>query len=381
MNKRTGLIPFFGFLIVVAAALFAGTGCRRAHQSPVDATAAIPLPTPPAIDAASLDTLLPPDSIRAIDDPQFENVDRIQAMAPDERVIGIEINGDSRAYPLNILSSHEIVNDVVGGEPVAVTWCPLCYSALVFSRTVDGKSLTFGVSGKLLNNTLVMFDRDSGSLWSQLYGGAISGELSGTALTVFPSLLTTWEAWLAQHPQGQVLSKRLTCDQFNCGTYATNPRGSYAVDPYGSYYVSADEGVVNRQIPRDEFSGRSKERVLGVRVNGAARAYPFALLAEQHVINDEIAGVPVLIWFDPESQTGAAFRREVDGRIVTFEVDADDPTLVRDTESSSRWSGASGQGHGPRSRSSRLTPLISTPAFEFGWYDYFPQSDTYGRSS
>jgi hypothetical protein len=374
MNKRTILVLFLGVMLVV---LFVGIAWQRVPDSQANSTSAISLPTPPAIDVSSLDTLLPADSIRAIDDPQFENADRIQDMAPEERVIGIEINGDSRAYPLNILSSHEIVNDVVGGEPVAVTWCPLCYSALVFSRAVDGKPLTFGVSGKLLNNTLVMFDRNTGSLWSQLYGGAISGDLSGTALSVFPSVLTTWESWLTQHPQGQVLSKQLTCAQFNCGTYATNPRSSYVVDPYDSYYVSADEGVVNRQIPRDEFSGRPKERVLGVRVNGAARAYPFTVLAEERVINDEIGGVPVLIWFDPESQTGAAFRREVDGRIVTFEPDADDPTLVLDIESSGRWSGASGQGHGPRNRSS-LTPLISTPAFEFGWYDYFPQSDTYG---
>ena len=264
---------------------------------------------------------------------------------------------------------------------VAVTWCPLCYSALVFSREVDGRSLAFGVSGKLLQNTLVMFDRETGSLWSQLYGGAISGELRGQALAVFPSVLTTWEAWSDQNPDGQALSKELTCAQFECGTYSTNPRGSYAVDAYRSYYSSPNEGVVNRQIPRDEFSGRPKERVLGVRVDGAARAYPFAILAEERVINDEINGVPVLIWFDPQSQTGAAFRRELNDRLLTFEGDLDDMTIVVDKDSGSRWVGASGQGVDGRYYQSRLMPLITTPAFEFGWYDYFPQSDTYGRSS
>lgn len=381
MNKKTRLTLLLAFLIVIGAALLARTAWQRGPRSQAVSTLAIPLPTPPAIDAAGLDTLLPPDSIQAIDDPQFLKASQAQDMAPDERVIGIEINGDSRAYPLNILSSHEIVNDVVGGELVAVTWCPLCYSALVFSRELNGRSLVFGVSGILLQNTLVMFDRETGSLWSQLYGGAIRGELNGNALAVFPSVLTTWEAWLAQYPQGQVLSKQLTCAQFDCGTYATNLRGSYEVDAYTSYYSSPDEGVVNRQIPRDEFSGRPKERVLGVRLNGAARAYPFAILAEERVINDEIDGVPVLIWFDPKSQTGAAFRREVNGRILTFQTDAGDPTLVRDIESSSRWAGATGREQDARSGQSRLTPLITTPAFEFGWYDYFPQSDTYGRSS
>jgi len=381
MNRRTRLFLLFGILILAAVFLSALITWQRVPRSQADNTGPIPLPTPPAIDAAGLDTLLPPDSILAIDDPQFAKGNQVQDMEPDERVIGVEINGDPRAYPLSILSSHEIVNDVVGGEPVAVTWCPLCYSALVFSREVDGGPLSFGVSGKLLQNTLVMFDRDTGTLWSQLYGGAISGKLSGTPLAVFPSVLTTWESWLAQHPEAQVLSKQLTCVQFDCGTYATNPRGSYALDPYSSYYSSPDEGVVNRQIPRDELSARPKERVLGVRVQGAARAYPFAILAEQRVINDQIDGVPVLIWFDPRSQTGAAFNREVDGRILTFQTDPDDTALISDTDSSSHWTGISGQGQDGRYRSSRLTPLISTPAFEFGWYDYFPQSDTYGRPS
>ena len=380
MNKWTRL-GVVSAMLAVGLLTLVGVDWLRNGRAEVKTTPAILLPKPPAINVSDLDTLLAPDSIQAIDDPQFEAADQMLDMAPDERVIGIEINGDARAYPLNILSSHEIVNDVVGGEPLAVTWCPLCYSALVFSRQVESKSLTFGVSGQLLQNTLVMFDRETRSMWSQLYGGAINGELSGTALSVFPSVLTTWDAWLTQYEDGQVLSKRLTCAQFDCGTYASNPRGSYAVDAYASYYVSADEGVINRQIPRDEFSGRPKERVLGVRVEGAARAYPFAVLAEQSVINDEIAGVPILIWFDPSTQTGAAYRREVQGQILIFYSDPENATLVRDEESDSRWSGSSGEGKEGRYRQERLTPVISTPAFEFGWTDYFPQSDTYGRSS
>ena len=377
MNKwtRLGIVGAMLFVAVLAlvGALWWSNG--RAQET---ITPALTLPTPPVVNVSELDTLLPPDSIQAIDDPQFEAASQALDMASEERVIGIEINGEARAYPLTILSSHEIVNDVVGGESLAVTWCPLCYSALVFSRQVDDRPLTFGVSGQLLQNTLIMFDRETGSLWSQLYGGAIDGELNGRPLAVFPSVLTTWEAWLAQHPEGQVLSKQLTCDQFECGTYASNPRGSYAVDPYASYYLSSDEGVVNRQIPRDDFNASPKERVLGVRLEGAARAYPFTVLSEQRVINDEIAGVPVLIWFDPATQTGAAYRREVDGRILTFQSDTDDLAYVRDVESNSRWNGASGEGENGRYHGARLTPLISTPAFEFGWTSYFPESDLYG---
>ncbi len=239
------------------------------------------LPPPPAVNPAAIITVLARDSIRSIDDPQFEPASAAAAgIDPDERVIGLVINGEARAYPIPILSAHEIVNDVVGGEPVAITWCPLCYTALVFSRRVGGQPepLTFGVSGKLLENTLVLYDRQTESLWSQLYGGAIAGELTGSALGVFPSLHTEWAAWEALYPDSMVLSKALTCDQFDCGTYATNPRGSYDIDPYESYYITPYEGIVNFQIPREAGVEERKARVLGVRVGGQARAYPFKVL-------------------------------------------------------------------------------------------------------
>ena len=290
------------------------------------------------------------------------------------------ITGDARAYPINILSSHEIVNDFVGGEAVAVTWCPLCYSALVFSRQVDGRQLSFGVSGQLLDNTLVMYDRQTESLWSQLYGGAVNGPMAGTSLKVFPSVLTEWASWSAQHPDGRVLSKRQTCATFSCGDYASNPYGSYDVDPYAGYYLTADEGVVNHQIPRDAAGGGPKQRVLGVRMGEFAKAYPFAALAKERVINDEIDGVPVVIWFDPGAESGAAFIRRVDGQVLDFQPDTADPLLMRDKQTDSLWSGAAGKAQNGRLAQSRLSPLVTTPAFEFGWYGYFPGSDTYGDS-
>jgi hypothetical protein len=107
------------------------------------------VPPPPEVDLRAIADLLPPDSIQSIDEPQFETISESEPfMDPDERVIGLVINGEARAYPINILSSHEIVNDIVGGEPVAVTWCPLCFSAIVFSRELEGldRPLQFGVS-------------------------------------------------------------------------------------------------------------------------------------------------------------------------------------------------------------------------------------------
>ena len=351
--------------------LMAG-GCTGMAQPPAT-------PTSVPIDLSQLADLLPADAIPAIDDPQFDHGADAGEMRPDERVIGLVINGDARAYPLAILSSHEIVNDVVGEEPVAVTWCPLCYSAIVFSRDIDGvdQPLEFGVSGKLLRNTLVMFDRESGSLWSQLYGQAIDGTLIGRSLDFYPSVLTDWATWQATHPQTRVLSKAATRLQFDRPSYADAPRASYDVDAYAGYYASPDEGVVYRNVPRDDSSLRPKRRLLGVRVGDAARAYPFGELSRQPVVNDNLAGTPLVVWFDPTSETARAFDRRIDGQPLTF-VPTDDPLIVTDSETGSRWQMLEGTAIAGPLAGQMLRPLVATTAFEFGWYGYFPESETYG---
>jgi hypothetical protein len=366
-------------LLLLASAVAIGvTLPNQPHASGRDRP--LMLPPAPTVEPGAIDTLLAPGSIQAIDEPQFESVARAEeSLRPDERVIGLVINGDARAYPIPVLSVHEIVNDVVGGEPVAVTWCPLCYTALVFSRDVDGRErpLSFGVSGKLLHNTLIMVDRQTDTLWSQLYGAAVDGPLAGTRLAFFPSLLTDWATWKTQHPGGRVLSKELTCAQFDCGTYADNPRGSYAVDAYASYYNTSDEGVVDAQIPRDAQIGAVKKRVLGVRVAGQARAYPYQVLQERPLINDNINDLPVLVWFDPATQTGTAFERRVGERVLTFRLDSAETGILVDEETGSRWRATSGTAIEGPLRGKQLPAVPATPAFEFGWTDYFPHSQTY----
>lgn len=338
------------------------------------------LPPAPQINANAIKPLLPRDSIRSIDNPQFVSIEMAApSMKENERVIGVIINGDARAYPIPILSVHEIVNDVVGGEPIAVTWCPLCYTALIFSRVIDRDSqiLTFGVSGKLLYNTLVMYDRQTESLWSQLYGAAIEGSLSGETLGIFPSVHTDWQTWISQYPDSLVLSKELTCAQFDCGTYSSNPRGSYFVDPYASYYIMPDEGVIDSQIPREEVTMTSKKRVLGVLVGGHARAYPYGVLSQQPLINDTINGVQVLVWFDNDTQTGVAFVRRTDDLVLTFKPSDEFPDLILDNETGSLWQPLSGTAVAGPLKGQRLPNLVVTSAFEFGWYAYFPASETY----
>ncbi|MCH8901913.1 MAG: DUF3179 domain-containing protein, partial [Chloroflexi bacterium] len=168
----------------------------------------------------SIYTLLPKDGIRSIDDPRFVSAAEATDMADHEFVIGVSIDGDTRAYSINVLSRHEIVNDVVGGVPIAITYCPLCFTGIVYDRRVAGETLEFGVSGKLVMNDLVMYDRQSNSLWQQILGEGIDGRYKGTRLTLVPATQTTWAQWRAIHPDTLVLDKN----------------GGYSSDSYAGYY-------------------------------------------------------------------------------------------------------------------------------------------------
>jgi hypothetical protein len=164
------------------------------------------------------------DQIPSIDDPIFVPVSEAEGLGPQEPVIGLVVNGEARAYPLRILTWHEIVNDRIGGVPVAVTYCPLCNAAIVFERRVGDLVLEFGTTGKLRHSDLVMYDRQTGSWWQQFLGEAIVGELTGATLRFMPARLESWERFVERHPDGQV-------------QIPTNP----GMRPYGSNpYVGYD---------------------------------------------------------------------------------------------------------------------------------------------
>src|ERR671915_2175275 len=172
----------------------------------------------------------PPDGIPSIDDPKFISVQEADTHLEDsELVLGLNVNGDIRAYPLQILVWHEIVNDEVGGVPVAVTYCPLCFTNQVFNRTLEnGQILEFGTSGKLYNSNLVMYDRTTNSLWSQAMSQGIVGKLAGVKLERIPFDVAYWKEWKQLYPDSKVLSR---------DTGSARP---YGADPYGDYYTNGD---------------------------------------------------------------------------------------------------------------------------------------------
>jgi len=299
------------------------------------------------------------DCIPSIDDPNFQSAGKADWLADEDLVIGVEMNGEARAYPLRILNVHEIVNDEIDGRPVAVTYCPLCRSGLVFDRRMNGSTLEFGVSGKLLNANLVMYDRQTETYWSQLNGSAIVGPLVPRQLTILPNTITTWEKWRENHPDTEVLSR-------DTGIY---PKSSYGSNPYGSY---ADREGVGFGV--DEVDDRlpSKTIVYGVTIGNASRAYPEKRVESEDVVNDVVEDVPVLVVEDQREGGVKVFVREVDDETLHFSIE--DDRLV--DGAGNRWSFDGEALEGPR-EGTKLERLNSHGIFWFAWSEFNPETGIY----
>ncbi len=229
------------------------------------------------------------DGIPAIDSPQFVTADSADWLKPDERVLGLSLQGTSRAYPVAILNWHEIVNDRFGERAVVVTFCPLCGSGMAFAAEVDGQALSFGVSGLLYNNDMLLYDRQSKSLWSQLMRQAISGPMRGRRLQMLALQHTSWQEWRDRHPQTQVLSRE------------TGFARDYSRDPYAGY---AQESELFFPLSAINPRYHPKEQVLGLEIDGAFKAYPFQELSRlEGVLNDRLGNRPIRVHFDKANAT------------------------------------------------------------------------------
>jgi len=229
--------------------------------------------------------------IPAIDEPKFVSVSEADEWLEDrEPVIELELEGEARAYPLQILIWHEIVNDAVGGRPVAVTFCPLCNTALVFDRRVDGRLLDFGTTGYLRNSDLVMYDRQTESWWQQFGGEAVIGELAGKELEQVPAAVVAWSDFEAQHPDGRVLSR---------DTGSARP---YGRNPYTGYDDVDSPPFVPTANPDDDRLA-PKERVVYVERGGEAVAVPFTALAKAKRMEISVGGDRLAIDWVPGARS------------------------------------------------------------------------------
>jgi len=229
----------------------------------------------------------------------------------------------------------------------------------VYARDVNGRTLTFGVSGKLIRNSLVMFDRETGTLWSHLTGAALEGPLAGQQLQQLLSEQTTWGRWRAEHPETLMLDVDPSDVRF---------------DPYQTYYSAPDAGVVGRKRADDRLP--VKEKVIGVRLGGEVKAYSFTALARDRVVNDEVGGVPLVVVFDPVSYSGAVYRRDPGGTLLTFTAESTGLSL-RDDQTGSEWDGLSGKAMTGSHAGMELEQVPITYSFWFGWVDFYPNTEVY----
>ena len=300
----------------------------------------------------------PKDGIPSIDDPIFADVNNSQFVADSDTVIGLEINGEAKAYPLFILVWHEIVNDDVGGVPVSVTYCPLCYTNQVFERIIDGNVVEFGTSGKLYNSNLLMYDRYTESYWSQALGMAVKGELTGYQLNLIPFDVITWGDWKMLHPETLVL------------TTDTGHIRSYATDPYGNYYTEP-----RIMFPVDNHDDRlhPKEIILGFSQDGVYKAYKQNDVESKKIINDSIDNNPIML-VSLFSQNSRAFERTLNGEILEFEI-LDNKIIDTSTNSEWNYDGLSTSG---MFEGEQLKRIPIEPGFWFEWVAFHPDTLVYG---
>ena len=318
----------------------------------------------------------PKDGIPAINNPRFVSIAEADSwLRPLEPVVLLEINGEAKAYPIQILTWHEIVNDVLGGEPVTVTFCPLCNTAIAFERTVNGEVFDFGTSGRLRLSNLIMYDRQTETWWQQASGNAIAGKLTGTQLGFLPAQLVSWEDFKANFPDAMVLSKETGFSR----SYGNNPYAGYD-DINSSPFLFS--GPTDGKLP-------AMTRVLTVDLDGEAVAYTFDQLAAEWVLNDTVAGQPVVVIWELGTEsafqsgfpggyedvgTAASFSAVVDGETLTFRVDG---AKVIDENTGSSWNILGEAVDGPLA-GTRLEPIVSVNHFWFSWAAFRPETRIYG---
>jgi len=311
----------------------------------------LPLPMSPGeLESRAVSGGPPKDGIPSIDDPSFVGPDDADFLDPGDPVFGVARDGVVRAYPQKILVQHEIVNDVLGDWPVAVTYCPLTGTVQGFER---GET-TFGVSGRLINNNLVMYDRATETWWPQILATSIPGPWNaapGThSLREFRLVWTTWERWRGRHPETRVLSTE------------TGFAKNYGRDPYGSYnpprgYYDNESTLFGTLEEDDRFS--RKRVFMGARTADGAVAFDKATLLDERVVTGDLGKTPAVAVADPQLQTGYVYLNP-DERSVAVD---DETVLVDDSPAE------------PDD-----LPLVRVHAFDamwFAWHGYYPETDVH----
>jgi len=301
------------------------------------------------------------DGIPAIRSPKFVTVEvASDFLIDDEMVLGLVHNGDSKAYPIQIMVWHEIVDDIVGGDPLLITWCPLCGTGIAFDRVIDGITYCFGVSGMLYNSDLVMYDQQTESWWSQALGTALVGDMAGTELNIIPITMTSWGSWKNLHPDTKVLSRE------------TGYSRPYGENPYSGYEESG-----NIWFPVSNVDDRlfAKDIVTGLTIDGNSKAYPHEELVKTVIVNDELGGQSIVVIWNPDLEDASIFSRVINGQVLNFEYDNINKTML-DDETGSNWSLA-GMATAGQMAGKQLSQIPAFRSFWFAWVAFYPETELY----
>jgi hypothetical protein len=306
----------------------------------------------------------PPDGIPPIDEPKFLAARDVDFLADNEPVMVVDIDGDTRAYPVQILIWHEIVNDTVGGVPVALTYCPLCNSAVAYDRRVADRVVSFGTSGLLWNSALVMYDRQTETLWSHFNGDAILGVLAGTDLKTFPVSIAPWSLWRDANPDGLVLSRETGFDR------------DYGANPYPGYDDIDSQPFLFEGSVDGRFTAMT--RVVGIETDTSAVAVPLVRLRADSVVPITLDGRDLTVWWaagtasaldasdiadgDDVGATGV-FVPVVDGKTLSFR--AENGSFI-DNETGTTWNLLGTAVSGPL-EGRRLEQVAHVDTFWFAW--------------
>lgn len=341
-----------------------------------------------SVELSEIQIVLPKGSFPTLDHPKFLFKDEgLKNFFSKEPVIAVEINGDARAYPLNILTMHEISNDVVGNKPILVTYCPLCNSGIVYNRTltVDGSSqiFEFEPSGMLRNSDMVMLDRNTETLWQQLIGTGIAGELDQMELEIIPSLILSVEEFFVRYPMGKILSKE-TGFADSAKHYGTNPYENYdnpEAKPYERFF---DHDKIDKRLP-------PMERVIDIENMGDYKIYPTAVIEKHKVINDTFKDKNVVLMhqagtvsvLDKEDikdskniGTTVVYNRKLNDQLFTF---SKVKKKFTDDQTGSIWD-ITGRCIDGELKGSQLVIEPHSNHFAFAWLAFYPDSEIFSES-
>ena len=323
------------------------------------------------------------DAIPAISGPLYWTLEEaLQVYTDNVPLVQVNVNGDIRAFPLEILTWHEIVNDTIGGVPVAVTFCPLCNTAIAFESQIGEEVYKFGVSGLLRNSDLVMYDRNTESLWQQSSGRAIVGRMVGARLRYVPASVVTIGQLRAAYPDALVMSRDTGWDR----PYGQNPyRGYDDPEQGGPYTFFFDRDTIDDRLP-------PAERVVSIEgPSGAAIAYAWSALEQERVIHGAFDGIELVVFWTPgaisvldsgllrdarEVGTTAVFEITLDGRMLSFAPNPDDADgqTFTDAETGSTWD-IFGRAVEGELAGAQLTRVIHSDHFWFAWQAFHPDTE------